>query len=136
MAQQHKLDRSEVESQIKEMFGFVPSFFDAIPETCLQDHWGLQRDLQLGESVLDNKTKELIGLAVAAHIKCKYCTYFHTQASRLFGATDDEMREAVAMSGLTNLFSASLNGMEVDLETFRKETDRAIGYVQEKLASR
>src|SRR5690242_1426855 len=91
-------DHSQMAQEMKERFGFVPSFYDALPEAIAPHAWGLQRDLELSDSVLDGKTKELIGLGVAAHIKCKYCIYFHTVAARVHGATDEEIKEALAMT--------------------------------------
>src|SRR3954453_22197731 len=82
------------ESEIKEMFGFVPEFFTALPAAARGDQWAVMRDFGLGETALPHKTRELIGLAVAAHVKCRYCIYFHTESARAFGATDDELREA------------------------------------------
>ena len=114
------------------MFGFVPQFYEAVPEPAQANAWGVQRDLELSETSLDNKTKELIGLAVASHIKCRYCIHFHTEAARAFGATDAELREAAAMGGMTVMFSNTLTGAQVDFERFRSETDRAIDHMKSK----
>lgn len=67
------------------------------------------------------KTKALISLAVAAQIPCTYCIWADTQSARLAGATDEEIREAVAMAALTRHWSTVFNGMQVDFETFKKE---------------
>jgi AhpD family alkylhydroperoxidase len=112
-----------------ELFGFVPKFYAALPESVLDDEWAVQRDFELGQTVLPNKVKELIGLAIAAHIKCGYCTYFNTKAARAFGATDDELREAVFMGGLTVQFSNAVTGAQVDVTQFRSDVDRAIAHM-------
>jgi AhpD family alkylhydroperoxidase len=78
------------------------------------------------QTALQGKTKELIGLAVAAQIPCKYCISFHTAAAKLDGATDDEIKEAVAMAGLTRYFSTIVNGTLQDEAQFRREVDQAI----------
>lgn len=119
---------AEARREIEETFGFVPQFYDVVPETARAAGWSMQRDLELSETVLDNKVKELIGLAVAAHIKCRYCIYFHTEAARAFGATEAEMREAIAMGGLTVFFSNSLTGAQLDLEQFKREVDRGLAH--------
>ncbi len=75
------------------------------------------------DSKLDGKTKELLGLAVSAQIPCQYCIYFHTAAAKLNGATDEEIREAVALASIVRHWSTVLNGMQVDEATFQKETD-------------
>ena len=116
----------DAKKEMKEAFGFVPRFYEAMPEPARASAWGVQRDLELSETALDNKTKELIGLAVAAHIKCKYCIHFHTEAARAFGASDAELREANAMGGLTVLFSNAITGSQTNYDEFVGEVDRAI----------
>ena len=64
-----------------------------------------------------------MGLAVAAQIPCAYCVYFHTAAARANGATDEEIKEAVAMAAIVRHWSTVMNGMQVDLATFKQETD-------------
>ena len=83
---------------------------------------------------LEPKVKELIGLALAAHIKCKYCTYFHSQAARFYGAKDEELREASAMGGYTALMSNALTGAEVDFDRFTREVDRAFDHLRRSMS--
>ena len=76
----------------------------------------------------------MIGLAISAHIKCKYCTYFHRQAAEARGATAEEMREAATVGGMTTLFSNAVTGAQVDFESFKRDVDRAIDNVRQKAA--
>jgi AhpD family alkylhydroperoxidase len=122
-------DTETARQEIEKTFGFVPEFYSAVPKNALESAWGLHRDLELAQTGLDNKTKELIGLALAAHIKCKYCIYFHTKAARAFGASDEDLREAVAIGGVTTFYSNAISGAQVDFDDFRREVDRAIDYV-------
>ncbi len=121
--------RREVEKEVKEMFGFVPDFYKALPDHGVGAAWSLQRDLQLAETALDPKVKELIGLSVASHIKCKYCIYFHTRAAETFGASPQEIREAITMGGLTVMMSNSLTGTRTDFDDFKRDVDRAIEHL-------
>jgi AhpD family alkylhydroperoxidase len=121
--------RAQVRREIEEAFGFMPDFYTALPASAIEHAWGLQHTLELSETALDHKTKELIGLAIASHIKCRYCIYFHDKAARAFGATEEELREASAIGGMTTLFSNSITGAQVDYDRFRKDTDRALAYV-------
>src|SRR4051794_18895604 len=99
---------STSEKEMKELFGFVPAFFrESLPEQAHDEEWSVFKEYQLGETVLPNKVKELIGLSMAAHIKCKYCIYFHTEAARALGATDEELKEACFMGGHTVQMSNS-----------------------------
>ena len=75
------------------------------------------------EAALDAKTFELIGLAVAAQIPCDYCVYIHAKQARRAGATEAELREAVAMAGMVRHFSTVFNGAAYDFEALREEHD-------------
>lgn len=109
---------------IEATLGQMPTMFKAFPAVGIAGAWGEFKSLQLNpETKLDGKTKELIGLAVSSQIPCHYCIYFHTAAAKLNGATDEEIREAVAMAAIVRHWSTVLNGMQVDEATFRKETD-------------
>lgn len=109
---------------IEQALGSVPSMFAAFPKIGIAGAWAEFKSVQLNpKSALDGKTKELLGLAVAAQIPCQYCIYFHTAAAKLNGASDEEIREAVAMAAIVRHWSTVLHGMQVDQATFRKETD-------------
>jgi AhpD family alkylhydroperoxidase len=118
---------------IQQTLGSVPGFFKAFPEGGIAGAWAEFKSVQLNPGTkLNGKTKELIGLAVAAQIPCQYCIYFHTAAARANGATEEEIREAVAMSAIARHWSTVLNGMQVDLATFRRETDAVLRAAAEK----
>jgi len=118
---------------IEQTLGSVPSFFKAFPESGIAGAWAEFKSVQLNpKTKLDGKTKELLGLAVSAQIPCQYCIYFHTAAAKLNGATDDEIREAVAMAAIVRHWSTVLNGMQVDLNGFKHETDTALRLAGDK----
>ena len=73
---------------------------------------------------LDAKTRELIALAVAAQIPCGYCVYGHMKAARAQGASEAEIREAVATAANVRQWSTVLNGMGYDFEAFKAEIDK------------
>lgn len=130
MGRKFASNRKEAEAEIKGRFGFVPEFYNAMPESAFHALWSLQRDLEDSEDTrLDNKTKQLIGLAVAAHIKCGYCTYYHSRAASALGATEQELRETAAMGGVTAAISNTLTGARVDFDKFKRDVDRAIEHL-------
>jgi AhpD family alkylhydroperoxidase len=116
--------RSDVEAEMKEMLGLVPSFFGRIPEDYLDFEWELFKRLELGETRIPNKYKELMGIALHAETKCHYCTLFHTEAAKLFGATDEEIQEAVHYAKMSLGWSAYLNGIRQDYDQFADELAR------------
>lgn len=114
-------------AEIQKTFGFVPEFFKSVPATLLPAWWNALSTFQLNPATkLDGKTKELIGLAVSAQIPCEYCIVFHTEAARLNGATEEEIREAVGMAAVTRQGSTLLNGLQVDKAQFKKDLQRII----------
>jgi AhpD family alkylhydroperoxidase len=118
---------------IEQTLGSVPSFFRQLPETAIAGAWAEMKAFQLNpKTQLNGKTKELIGLAVAAQIPCQYCIYFHTAAAKANGATDEEIKETVAMAAVVRHWSTVLNGMQVDIGGFKRETDTVLGSAAEK----
>ena len=109
---------------IEATLGSVPTFFKLFPDSGIAGAWAEFKSVQLNpNTALSGKEKELIGLAVAAQIPCSYCVYFHTAAAKANGATDPEVREAVAMAAITRHWSTVLNGMQADPDVFRHEVD-------------
>ena len=113
--------------------GIVPGFFKQFPEVGIAGAWAEFKSVQLNpNTALTGKEKELIGLAVASQIPCTYCIYFHTAAAKANGATDEEVREAVAMASISRHWSTVLNGMQVDLSAFKTDTDTDLKLAAEK----
>jgi AhpD family alkylhydroperoxidase len=118
---------------IEATLGIVPGFFKQFPTEGIDGAWAEFKAVQLNtKTELSGKVKELIGLAVSAQIPCSYCIYFHTAAARANGATDGEIREAVAMAAISRHWSTVLNGMQVDAAGFRQETDTVLRLAAEK----
>ena len=118
---------------IEQTLGAVPTFFKLFPEAGIAGAWAEFKAVQLNpKTKLDGKTKELMGLAVASQIPCTYCIYFHTAAAKANGASDQEIREAVAMAAIVRHWSTVLNGMQVDLNGFKQEADTVLRLAGEK----
>lgn len=114
---------------IEATLGQVPEMFKILPELAVPGAWAEIKNVQLNpKTALDGKTKELMGLAVAAQIPCQYCIYFHTRAAKAYGASDEEVKEAVAMASIVRHWSTMLNGSQVDLATFQKQTDEMLAH--------
>jgi AhpD family alkylhydroperoxidase len=112
----------EAYSEITEAFGFVPTFMREYPEHGIAGAWILTRDLELSEeTTLSPKIKALINVAVGAQIPCRYCVYIDTSTAKSHGASDEEIKEAVAQAGLTRHWSTILNGLQIDFEEFKAE---------------
>jgi AhpD family alkylhydroperoxidase len=106
----------------------APRFLrDIAPQGTANLSWQDYMAVMKPDGALDTKTKELIGLAVAAQIPCQYCIYAHTLGARHAGATDAQIKEAVAASALVRKLSTELNGNQYDLSEFKKQIDAAYG---------
>ena len=117
-------DADATYADIERTLGSVPTFFRNPPRAALPGGWKTMKEFQFGPgTALSAREKELIGLAVAAQIPCEYCIYFHARSARAAGASDEQIREAVAMAANTRFWSTILNGTEVDYQNFRKEFD-------------
>jgi AhpD family alkylhydroperoxidase len=104
----------------------APPFVKAIaPQASVSPAWQEWMAVFNPKGALDGKTKELIGLAVAAQIPCQYCIYAHTLGAKHAGATDDQIKEAIAASGLVRKMSTELNGNQYDMTEFKKQIDAA-----------
>ncbi|WP_260962847.1 carboxymuconolactone decarboxylase family protein [Pseudomonas citri] len=117
--------------EIEQTLGLVPEWIKQMPEGGANGFWGAARDFWLAETRIPNKYKELIGLAVSGATRCKYCALFHTEAARLFGASDEEIAEASYMGALTMMGSTFINAQQIDYEQFRKETMSIVRYVKD-----
>ena len=81
-------NKQELYRDVKETLGQVPSWLEGMPDESVAGFWGLMKDFYLAQTKLPNKYKELIGIAVSGATRCKYCALFHTEAAKLFGATE------------------------------------------------
>lgn len=124
------MTKKEVYEDIEQMFGIVPSFMRNVPESTVELEWNLFKKVAIEESKIPSKYKELMGLAIASVTKCKYCTYFHTELAKLFGATDEEIEETVHFAKNTAGWSAYINGLQIDYDEFKNETDQACDHVR------
>jgi len=107
--------------------GYAPEFIRSFPEEARAGAWRTFRDVQLSPSTaLNGKQKELVGLAVAAQVPCRFCIIAHTEFAKLNGATDAEIKEAIGMASLTRELSTLLNGMQVDEAQFRRDVDKLV----------
>lgn len=95
------MTKQEIYQEIETTMGLVPSMFKTIPENTLELEWQLFKATQLNDTAIPNKYKELIGLAISAVTKCRYCTYFHTEVAKLFGASEAEIEDAIHFAKAT-----------------------------------
>jgi len=128
------MGRHEVERDVEETLGLVPMWVKDLPDSIVESEWTTFKSLQLSDqTAIPNKYKELIGLAVSGATRCRYCAYFHAEAARLFGATDEEITETSLMAKHTMGWSTFLNSMQYDYDEFAREFDRIAAHVRSQM---
>jgi AhpD family alkylhydroperoxidase len=124
----------EIYEDIEKTLGIVPGFMKALPDDVLINEWPSFKKYVLGESQIPAKYRELIGLAVAANIKCPYCQLFHKSAAKLHGATDSELSELAFLASFSSRWSAMIHAQHYDYATFEKETHQIGAHLKKAMS--
>lgn len=120
-------------SEMRETFGFVPTFLKQFPQEGIVGAWQEMRDVQLSPTTaLNPKSKDLIGLAVASQIPCQYCVYFHKKAAKFSGASEQEMRYAIAIAASTRKWSTYFYGAQIPMDVFKADVNKMVGIMKNK----
>lgn len=130
------MNREQIYVDIKGKLGVVPTFITNLPDNTLELEWELMQRVQMDEGPIPNKYRELIGIGISAATKCQYCTYFHTQFARLFGATEQEIEDALHYAKSTMGWSTYVNGLQTDYDQFKKEVDQICAYVSAQMMAK
>ena len=101
-----------------------PSFRkQTYPKSALKAAWENYKAVSNPDGAIGAKHKQLSAIAVAAQIPCEYCTLAHSKKAREAGATEEEIKEALAVASLVRKWSTVLNGYDkYTLEQFRADT--------------
>ena len=107
---------------------------NVLPESVFASAWAQYRAIYIDQkSSIPPKYRALIGLAVSSQIPCQYCIYADTSDARTFGATDEEIKDAIMQAGITREWSAIMNGNMVDMNAFKKEIDAGAAAMRESM---
>jgi len=107
---------------------------NVLPESVFASAWAQYRAIYIDQkSSIPPKYGALIGLAVSSQIPCQYCIYADTSDARTFGATDEEIKDAIMQAGITREWSAIMNGNMVDMNAFKKEIDAGAAAMREEM---
>jgi AhpD family alkylhydroperoxidase len=132
LAQEGQSAVEKAESEMENALGGVPVMMEVYPEHLRAAAWEWFKATQNPEASVPSKYTQLISLAVAAQIPCAYCVYAHTQMAKAAGATDEEIREAVAAAAEVRHWSTVLNGNAVDFDGFKAEWDDMMAHMKEQ----
>jgi AhpD family alkylhydroperoxidase len=105
-------------ADVRKTLGVELALVSNMPDANVAPFWEQLKSLQLNpKTALSGKTKELIGLGVAAQVPCRYCVHAHTEFAKLNGASDAALKEAVATAGLARDLSALSHGPAADAKS-------------------
>lgn len=100
---------------------FVPNVWRTLathPATLRRIWFGLKEVMAPG--ALDQRTKEMIAVAVSATNGCEYCTRSHTMQARKHGMTEAMYGELMAVIGMFNQTNKLIEGYQVEVDDFLK----------------
>ncbi len=104
---------------MEKAFGTFPSWMKAYPKHLRNAAWELIKARRSPNAAIPPKYDELIQLGVASQVPCKYCIYFHTGMAKMFGATNEEIQEAIASAAFTRHWSTVMHGAGLNFKAFK-----------------
>ena len=120
------ISENEAKGKVKEVFDEiksarqiteVPNFWKMLANDPneLERTWSSLKEI-MKKGALDPVTKELIYVAVSITNGCEYCIKSHSSAAKKKGATDEMLKEMIAIVGLANKNNRLVDayGVEVD----------------------
>ncbi|PHR59430.1 MAG: hypothetical protein COA44_00360 [Arcobacter sp.] len=116
---------------MEKTLGLTPTFLRLYPESAISGAWEAHKNLA-SKGVIPAKYKEMMGLAVASQVPCTYCVYFHTKALKMHKASDEEIKESVAIAAQTRKWSTVINGADIEYGWFKKDVDLVVKYLSAK----
>lgn len=125
----------ETVQDIQETLGLLPGYLEALPEQELVNEWPNLKRFLFGNTTIEPKYREFIGLAMAAAIGCEYCRHFHKGAAQLHGATEDELSELFFLASYTPRYSALIQAQDYDIDVFKAETEQIAEHLQAQMAA-
>lgn len=135
-AQTHAAEVGRAQAEMTRTLGFVPEFTKPIPANLLPGVWRQVRDFEISpNTALAPKTKGMIGLAIAAQMPSRLTTWSYTKCARASGATEAEVKEAVAVAALVRHWSTFFNGVQLDETKFRAEIGKLRDNLTKAMAS-
>lgn len=115
-----------LERQITETLGTVPAVLDWVPDEMLEAEWRLLRRVLVDESLIPPRYRALIGVAVAAALRCPSSTALHTALARAQGASDADLAEAVHHAAFVAGWSTRVSGLMVGAAVAEADVTRII----------
>jgi AhpD family alkylhydroperoxidase len=122
--------RAQVFDEVGKLFGFVPTFIKALPDSSLAAEWDAFVNVEVLEGPIPAKYLALAGVGVSAATKCSYCIHAETEMAKLAGATAAEIEAAVHYAKATAGWSTYINGLQLNFDEFKGEVRAIVEYAK------
>ncbi|MDC3109080.1 carboxymuconolactone decarboxylase family protein [Alphaproteobacteria bacterium] len=97
----------------------------AFDPNLLKNVWTDIKNIMVKESIIPNKTKEMIYMAVSITNNCSYCTHSHTAAAKKLGMTSEEHSEFLSVIALASKTNQLVNSIQVPVdEIFNEDLEK------------
>ena len=124
------IEENEASGKVKEVFDDIknsrgiteiPNFWKMLANDPneLERSWNSLKQV-MRKGALDPITKELIYVAVSITNSCEYCTKSHSYAAKKKGATDEMLKEMIAVVGLANKNNKLVDSYQVEVDKIYK----------------
>ena len=124
------IEENEASGKVKEVFDDIknsrgiteiPNFWKMLANDPneLERSWNSLKQV-MRKGALDPITKELIYVAVSITNSCEYCTKSHSYAAKKKGATDEMLKEMIAVVGLANKNNKLVDSYQVEVDDIYK----------------
>lgn len=104
--------------EVKTANPFVALHPEAQQEATAEYYEAVEKNVFNGAIPL--KYAQLAALSASVAIRCEYCIPAHTAFAKAAGATDEEIKTAVAIAADVSLNSSMLYGNQFDMDAFLK----------------
>ena len=104
----------EIQQDVEKKFGFVPEAFQAMGRKGAFLKAMMDLDGAAGQGVIDEKTKQLICVAVASVNGCVYCVDAHSAMAKEAGVSDEEISGALEVASMMSAFNMFLKSIDLN----------------------
>jgi AhpD family alkylhydroperoxidase len=127
------MGRIAVELEMEELAGTALGVLDRVPDELVDAEWRRLRQWLFHETLIPSRYKALIGVAVAASLRCPYAARLQSELARVHGASEAELAEAVQHAALGAGWGVRLSGLEVSPADFAAEVEKVVGHLARRL---
>ena len=115
------MGREAVDREMTDVAGTVLSVLDRVPDELVEAEWKVLRRALFEETLIPGRYKALIGVAVAAALRCPYGAQLHTGLAQVHGVSEAELAEVVQQAAFIAGWSTRMGGLQIDAADFAAE---------------